>query len=276
MINSASVAAQRRVLAAKPSCSSVSSAVSCDSGGIPRVFAELDDDAEQEDPEEEEGEEEDEEGSEAGEQCEEPEDDEDMSACISAKNFMTDDRIRREAEASSNEAALPASRGALKKMVMKKPAGKAPTTQCSMGLIKLILARDQTYIVRWNPDSNKWPLVVGVNWHNHTDIGWKLWTLAQKKGMTKERLQKLKANMKTPDMKCLRRPSKRQKIGEPNNDDAPLEIDEQALAQQALAIPQDGDDDDDQDMNSLADDDDETAKYDDDDVETPAWWNELA
>lgn len=111
-----------------------------------------------------------------------------------------DEVEKQAAEASLHP--LPSGRGALKKMVAKKPAGKqtsCPTCKTpSFDVCKVIFADKQSYITRFDPATGKWPLLVSCGWENHKDVIERLWTIVcTKPKLTKESLLSKKATMKT-------------------------------------------------------------------------------
>ena len=97
---------------------------------------------------------------------------------------------------------VPPGRGALNKLVQKKPAGSqtsCPTCQTpSFDLCKLIVAGKQSYITRFDPGTGKWPLLVCCGWENHRDVMERLWTIVcTKPNLTKEWVLSKKASMNT-------------------------------------------------------------------------------
>ena len=112
------------------------------------------------------------------------------------KDDLNSDRIAREAEEAASTT-LPPQRGQLKKMALtKKPAGRAPTMQCDLGFLKLTIARDKSYIVRWCAETRKYPLIVICAWANHAEVMHRLWAEAKAPGMTKPKLVEKKNKMK--------------------------------------------------------------------------------
>ena len=175
MIKSAD-AYSKRTLHVEKSEISKHSGVSVDSSGIPTLLQSSGDELEDDDDDEH-----DDDHDPARQEEDLLEEEEDEEKAVGEDEDKAD-RILMEAMAASSSA-LPPQRGGLKHMIAKKPAARAPTIDAHMGLLKLILAKEQTYILRWDQASRKWPLVVGCNWANHCEAGWLLWEMAQKRSI---------------------------------------------------------------------------------------------
>ena len=100
----------------------------------------------------------------------------------------------------SLEKPLPATKGALKKLVIDKPKAKssAPVGNSPgpLGRIKLVLAKSQSYILMFNEDTGKWPLVVTCSWDNHQSLMEDLFQFALLQKVTKKQLVAKKVSMK--------------------------------------------------------------------------------
>eukprot|EP00969_Alexandrium_andersonii_P047591 2088422-Alexandrium_andersonii.AAC.1 len=87
---------------------------------------------------------------------------------------------------------MPATRGALKHMVLEKSRAKNSAPQGGspgeLGKIKLVLATAQSYILMYSAETKKWPLVVSCTWPDHRAIMEELWAHALTHKVTKQQL----------------------------------------------------------------------------------------
>ena len=177
------------------------------------------------------------------------------------KDDLISDRIARDAEEAA-ENTLPPQRGQLKKMVLAKKSLQAEphTMQCDMGFLKMVLARDKSYIVRWCAKSKKWPLIVICEWANHAEVMHRLWEEAETRGMTKAKLVEKKNKMKST-LATAKKPSMNTMTKATTQTG---EIDKSGLATMASRLRSDG---------AVDNDEDDTG-----DVSAsmlPPWWNDV-
>ena len=95
---------------------------------------------------------------------------------------------------------LPPGRGILKSLVMKRPAarGLAPTADSvALGRIKLMLCRDKSYVLAFNPATKKWPLVVEAKCAYHHEIAQELFRRAQHEALDKAAMIELRTKLET-------------------------------------------------------------------------------
>ena len=163
----------------------------------------------------------------------------------------------------ASEQALPPGRGALKKMILKKPSGHGAAPTCvtpSFGLCKLVLATQQSYILAHHAGDNKWGLLVACAWSNHKDVMQKLWSeVCKKKNLTKGGVVAMKFAMKT-----FKKPAAM--TSSSSSASSMLAWMDQEFSLQASTV----------DQEDLGKDDPSQQTEEEDSFPAPPWWEELA
>ena len=81
----------------------------------------------------------------------------------------TPDRLTQQATVASKKR-IPAARGSMERLVTKKPSACSPEGTSGLGQIKLLTCSHKSYILQFNSQTKKWPLVANCEKPDHVSV----------------------------------------------------------------------------------------------------------